>query len=218
MDELLRVQDMWQGGGPQLLWLQAVAQFQLLRPTPQRLALGYDIDFANAGIIAETNDNQDDIARYIQGIYRAEALDSAIARDLIAIEDAGSYARVMNSLSAEIAVDLMPGVTAVDGRAISTWAAGRGRATLTASQVDLAWRTIVTSIFSSGCPEAIAPTRSSGVVTGSESIAVIRSPTSSPATSAAEPGATATTSAPGKPADAGRVDTPSNACRGTFPA
>jgi nitrogen fixation-related uncharacterized protein len=47
---------------------------------------------------------------------------------------------------AEIAVDLMPGVTAVDGRAISTWAMGRGPEALTASQVDLAWQTIVTAI------------------------------------------------------------------------
>lgn len=47
---------------------------------------------------------------------------------------------------ADIAVDLMPGVIAVDGRAISTWAAGRSTAPLTSSQVDLAWQTIVTSI------------------------------------------------------------------------
>lgn len=47
---------------------------------------------------------------------------------------------------AEIAVDLMPGVTAVDGRAISTWAAGRSAEALTESQVDLAWQTIVTAI------------------------------------------------------------------------
>ncbi len=48
--------------------------------------------------------------------------------------------------SAEIAVDLMPGVTAVDGRAISMWAVGRNSEVLTASQVDLAWQTIVTAI------------------------------------------------------------------------
>ena len=46
---------------------------------------------------------------------------------------------------AEITVELMPGVTAVDGRALSTWAAGESDQ-LTASQVDLAWQTIVTSI------------------------------------------------------------------------
>ncbi len=72
---------------------------------PNALHLVFDIDFANAGILAETNDNQDNIARYIHGIYRAQALDSDIARALIAIEDTGSYTRVMNSLSAEIAVD-----------------------------------------------------------------------------------------------------------------
>ncbi len=83
----------------------AVAQYQLHQPIPEELRLSYDIDFANAGILAETNDNQDDIARYIHGIYRAQALDSDIARALIAIEDTASYARLMNSLSAEIAVD-----------------------------------------------------------------------------------------------------------------
>jgi uncharacterized protein with beta-barrel porin domain len=83
----------------------AVAQYQLGQPTPNALRLTYDIDFANDGILAEINDNQDNIARYIHGIYRAQALDSDIARALIAIEDTASYTRVMNSLSAEIAVD-----------------------------------------------------------------------------------------------------------------
>jgi len=56
--------------------------------------------------------------------------------------------------SAEIAVDVIPGVTAVDGRAIVTWAAGAGSAELTASQVDLAWQTILTAI---GRPDPLAP-------------------------------------------------------------
>lgn len=47
--------------------------------------------------------------------------------------------------SDEIRVDVMPGVTAVDGRALSAWAAGES-GVLSASQVDLAWQTIVTSI------------------------------------------------------------------------
>jgi len=55
--------------------------------------------------------------------------------------------------SAEITVDLMPGVTAVDGRAITTWAAGAGPETLTQSQVDLAWQTVVTAI---GRPDPLA--------------------------------------------------------------
>ena len=47
-------------------------------------------------------------------------------------------------------LDLLPGVTAVDGRAIVEWAAsaleaGDG-ASLTAGQVDLAWQTVTTSI------------------------------------------------------------------------
>ena len=83
----------------------AVAQYRLDQRTPNALQLSYNIDFANAGILARTNDNQDDIARYIHGIYRAQALDDDIARALIAIEDTASYTRVMNSLSAEIAID-----------------------------------------------------------------------------------------------------------------
>jgi hypothetical protein len=83
----------------------AVAQYRLHQPSAGSLHVGYNIDFANAGILAKINDNQDNIARYIHGIYRAQGLDSDIARALIAIEDTGDYTRVMNSLSAEIAVD-----------------------------------------------------------------------------------------------------------------
>lgn len=55
--------------------------------------------------------------------------------------------------SAEITVDPMDGVTAIDGRAISTWAASVGPDTLTESQVDLAWQTVVTAI---GRPDPLA--------------------------------------------------------------
>lgn len=48
--------------------------------------------------------------------------------------------------SSDIAVELLPGVTAVDGRELAAWAAGRAHGDLTSSQVDLAWQTIVTSI------------------------------------------------------------------------
>jgi hypothetical protein len=91
--------------GEQPLTQSAVAQYQLVQPSAEELHLTYDIDFANQGIMAQTNDNQDDIARYIHGIYRAGALDSAVAQELIAIENTADYAQVMNSLSAEIAVD-----------------------------------------------------------------------------------------------------------------
>ena len=83
----------------------AVAQYRFIEPSPGALHLGYDIDFANPGIIAATNDNQDAIARHVHGVYRSQALDPGIARGLIAIEDQGSYARVMNTLSAELAVN-----------------------------------------------------------------------------------------------------------------
>jgi outer membrane autotransporter protein len=83
----------------------AVAQYQLHQPAPGTLHLGYDIHFANADILVATNDNQDAIAGHLHDIYRSQALDPGIARGLIAIEDPGSYARVMNTLGAELAVD-----------------------------------------------------------------------------------------------------------------
>ncbi len=55
--------------------------------------------------------------------------------------------------SAEIKVDLMPGVTAVDGRSLAGWAATAGAEALTPAQVDLAWQTVVTSI---GRPDPLA--------------------------------------------------------------
>lgn len=55
--------------------------------------------------------------------------------------------------TAEITVDLMPGVTAVDGRSLATWAATAGAQELTPAQVDLAWQTVVTSI---GRPDPLA--------------------------------------------------------------
>ncbi len=83
----------------------AVAQYRFIEPSPGALHLAYDIDFANPGILAATNDNQDGIARHLHGVYRSQALDPGMARDLIAIEDQGSYARVMNTLGAELAVN-----------------------------------------------------------------------------------------------------------------
>lgn len=46
----------------------------------------------------------------------------------------------------EIAVEMMPSVTAVDGRELGTWANGLQDQSLVLSKVDLAWQTIVTAI------------------------------------------------------------------------
>ena len=91
---------------------------------------------------------------------------SAIARSAIArggVDDAlRRCAMSSNSLirvhwgvndTSEIKVDLMPGVTAVDGRSLATWAASAGTETLAATQIDLAWQTVVTSI---GRPDPLA--------------------------------------------------------------
>lgn len=55
--------------------------------------------------------------------------------------------------SADIALDLMSGVTAIDGRELGTWAKGLDTPALTSSQVDLAWQTVVTAI---GRPDPLA--------------------------------------------------------------
>lgn len=48
--------------------------------------------------------------------------------------------------SSEIAVELSPGHTAVDGRSLNDWIAGRAADVLTPAQVDLAWQSVVTAI------------------------------------------------------------------------
>jgi hypothetical protein len=58
--------------------------------------------------------------------------------------------------SAELKVDLMPGVTAVDGRSLAAWATTAGPESLTPAQIDLAWQTVVTAI---GRPDPLARPR-----------------------------------------------------------
>ncbi len=50
-------------------------------------------------------------------------------------------------------VELLPGSTGVDGRAIAAWTESLPSAALTAAQVDLAWQTVVTAI---GRPDPLA--------------------------------------------------------------
>lgn len=54
---------------------------------------------------------------------------------------------------ADIAVELMPGRIAIDGRSLADWVGGARGDTLSAAQVDLAWQTIVTAI---GRPDPLA--------------------------------------------------------------
>jgi hypothetical protein len=54
--------------------------------------------------------------------------------------------------SASAAVEVYPGALAVDGRGLGAWAAGL-TATMTPTQVDLAWQTVVTAI---GRPDPLA--------------------------------------------------------------
>lgn len=53
----------------------------------------------------------------------------------------------------DLALDPLPGVTAVDGRRIGEWADGLDAGELAESQVDLAWQTILTAI---GRPDPLA--------------------------------------------------------------
>lgn len=46
----------------------------------------------------------------------------------------------------EIAVETLPGVTAIDGRELTAWADRQSDEALTSSQVDLAWQTVLTAI------------------------------------------------------------------------
>jgi|FLOH01.1.fsa_nt_gi hypothetical protein len=50
-------------------------------------------------------------------------------------------------------IDVLPGLTAVDGRSLSSWAESLTEQTLTPAQVDLAWQTILVAI---GRPDPLA--------------------------------------------------------------
>src|SRR5690606_39158923 len=72
-----------------------VAQHRLERPAAGAIGLSYDIHFANPGILAAANANQDGVARHMHDVYRARALDDDIALTLIGIERVDDYAVVM---------------------------------------------------------------------------------------------------------------------------
>lgn len=50
-------------------------------------------------------------------------------------------------------IDVLPGLTAVDGRSLLSWAESLTEQTLTPAQVDLAWQTVLTAI---GRPDPLA--------------------------------------------------------------
>jgi len=62
-----------------------------------------------------------------------------------------------NESAAPLSIEVLPGVTAVDGRRLSDWAdaptSGRDGPLLSPAQVDLAWQTVVTAI---GRPDPLA--------------------------------------------------------------
>lgn len=82
-----------------------VAQYELLRANENRIDLRYDVDFANDTALAGLLDNQRNVAGHIDAIYEAAALDPDLASLALAAEDADSYAAIVNTLSAELAID-----------------------------------------------------------------------------------------------------------------
>ncbi len=92
--------------GPGLTVTQsAVAQYRLQQSNDQTLRLHHDIDFANDSLTQVLNDNQDQVAAHLQDLYEAGGLESGLAGDLIALEGAQSYARIVREFGAEVAVD-----------------------------------------------------------------------------------------------------------------
>jgi hypothetical protein len=84
-------------------------------------------------------------------------LDDALGRCAMTSDRLVSVQWGANEGAAPLSVELLPGVTAVDGRRLGEWAdgatAGRDGPVLSAAQVDLAWQTVVTAI---GRPDPLA--------------------------------------------------------------
>ena len=78
------------------------------------------------------------------------ALDDALRRCAMVSDRLVRIQWGANTAGAPVSVELMPGVTAVDGRRITEWAraatTGHDGPPLSPAQVDLAWQTVLTSI------------------------------------------------------------------------
>ena len=84
--------------------------------------------------------------RYLKKVKKARAeLDDALRRCAMSSDRLVTVHWGANE-GAEIAIELLPGHTAVDGRSLADWAAGTGPEILSAAQVDLAWQSVVTAI------------------------------------------------------------------------
>ena len=84
-------------------------------------------------------------------------LDDALRRCAMARDRLVRIPWGANPADTPASVDLMPGVTAVDGRRITEWTrdvtTGRDGPTLSPAQIDLAWQTVLTAI---GRPDPLA--------------------------------------------------------------
>ena len=85
------------------------------------------------------------------------ALDDALRRCAMVSDRLVRVQWGATTAGAPVSVELMPGVTAVDGRCIADWAravtTGRDGPALSPAQVDLAWQTVLTAI---GRPDPLA--------------------------------------------------------------
>ncbi len=75
------------------------------RQDGNELLLSHVVDFASDRILDATNDNQDDLARVLDALYRDGSLDDALGLELVNIVDPADFATGLNSLSAEVALD-----------------------------------------------------------------------------------------------------------------
>ncbi|GAB5378317.1 MAG: hypothetical protein AcusKO_47790 [Acuticoccus sp.] len=82
----------------------AVAQYRIIE-RGEALLLSYENDFANATVRAALADNPASVAGYLQSLYEAGMLSDEVARALLAVEDAVTYAGLINTLTAEVALD-----------------------------------------------------------------------------------------------------------------
>jgi hypothetical protein len=80
-------------------------------------------------------------------------LDDALARCAMSSELLVQVHWGLSGANHDMAVDVLPGLIAVDGRRFSTWIESLGTDALSPAQVDLAWQTVVTAI---GRPDPLA--------------------------------------------------------------
>lgn len=81
-----------------------------------------------------------------QAAIKRGALDDALARCAISSDRLVQVYWGATSAANALSTDPLPGVSAVDGRSLTTWVTALEGGVLTAAQIDLAWQTVITAI------------------------------------------------------------------------